>query len=986
MAEDNPIEGLDPNQSAFEPILDMMDQNRPEDLSRTTTTTTLYISGDPTSIEEMSMDSTTTMPPVQPEDIVAQFRQLNSDIKVGDVDRIIPNATNEERLQIMFDYPEQFSADIAYNNKINSYVTQLKEQGYKDDQILSYLEQEKEGKRSDLMSKFPDLFDVKSIKRKGDVLNILESNKLSYSKLSKFGSEGQLKKEYPEFSNLIDQKKKDQQIQKDIKAQQKKVESDLDIKIKDLEKQLETGKNFIGQDMSPIDQETARRELRKLKGEQNLSDFDSYIPESAPISRRDIGKASYSEPVTDFEFKRIDEFSVEPIVTDYRFVDKEQVDQELVFLSELNKNISATGGTSLSDQQINDVYVTGIKPYKESFKDYDDQLWRSVSGVVSVSPVVDLNDEFFERHGTTRDEFINKRKLILSSGIFDTNKLGETYYTEEEFQAMYDRSAKKINNQFGFQASIAYEKITGTNLAENPEEFYNESRKSSGLYNSAIDEDIVSGDSKATADNLRKRFGWLPYGSKDEAQNYLETEGFRFSYDGDNLIIQTTVTPEGKTTPELLNGIEINTNSDNLSGRIKNFMSKAIVTEDVRSTILEYERGEGRFNAEYNDPMRAAMAMSSYILSKPNVFGDANGFATDGYGQGFLFGLMPMGGGKDKSAFMRDMSVINTLVNGLNAKDPISNKYTIDDLNKKIQYAQYIEDQKAPELIGLKGHALAAISGVTETLSGVTEGTLALVIDIPFLPVSSSLSDSEVNMLKESELEEYQISDIQNKRIKDEVEYGIDEWLKNTTAVTDKSLADAGLTYELLKTMIHSLSTGAIVGFNPALVPVAFGLQTTARGENELKDSDRSNFEKRIISWPMATFEGILENFGLQTAMSPGKTKLFQWAASKALKNLPKDASMNAIEASMKYTLKGLGTKTILSIIEGGSFEALTEVGQEAFEFGEKNIVNMLLKKDVFKNMPDITTKKGADEFLSQLGKAALLGGLSIQCHNQRGR
>jgi hypothetical protein len=29
MAEDNPIEGLDPNQSAFEPMLDMMNQDIP---------------------------------------------------------------------------------------------------------------------------------------------------------------------------------------------------------------------------------------------------------------------------------------------------------------------------------------------------------------------------------------------------------------------------------------------------------------------------------------------------------------------------------------------------------------------------------------------------------------------------------------------------------------------------------------------------------------------------------------------------------------------------------------------------------------------------------------------------------------------------------------------------------------------------------------------------------------------------------------------
>ena len=37
MAEDNQIEGLDPNKSAFEPMLDMMNQDIPEDLSRTTT-------------------------------------------------------------------------------------------------------------------------------------------------------------------------------------------------------------------------------------------------------------------------------------------------------------------------------------------------------------------------------------------------------------------------------------------------------------------------------------------------------------------------------------------------------------------------------------------------------------------------------------------------------------------------------------------------------------------------------------------------------------------------------------------------------------------------------------------------------------------------------------------------------------------------------------------------------------------------------------
>jgi hypothetical protein len=977
MAEDNPIEGLDPNQSAFEPMLDMMNQDIPEDLSRTTTTTTLYISGDQTQIDQPRVSTTTTMAPVETLDIVSQFRQSNPEVRVGDVNKVIPNASYEERMQLLFDYPDQFSEDIKYNNKINSYVTQLKDQGYKDDQILSYLEQQKEGKKSELLKNFPDLFDVKSINRKDNVLKALESENISYSKLLKFGSESKLKSEYPEFANLIDQKKKNDKIQKEIKAQEKKIDANIEAEKQAIERQLETGKNFIGQDMSPIDQEAARKRLRELEGEQTLTDFDAGDPFQGDTSRADIGKISYKEkPVTDFEFKRIDEFNVEPIVNDYRFMDKDKKDQELLFLDELNKNIRATGGTSLSDEQIREVYVDGTKPFNESYKEYDDKLWNSVSGIVSTEPVVDLNDEFFERHNTTRDEFINKRKLILSSGLFNTQKLGETYYTEEEFQAMYDRASEKLINEYGSTIGT-YEKITGTNLRENPEQFYDESRKSSSLYTSDIDEDIVIGDSEQTSKNLRKRFGFLPYGSKDESQNYLETEGFRFSYDGDNLVIQSTITPEGKSSPDLVNGIEINMNGSDVYAKIKNFMSKAIITDEIKSVMNEYERGEGRFKGKFNDPMRAAIDLSNYILSKPHVFGDANGFATDGYGQGFLFGLIPMGGGKSKSDFMMDMSIINTQINALKAKDPIGNKYLIDQLNKNLQYAQYINEEKAPELVGLKGGALAALSGVTETVSGITEGVLDLTIDIPFLPTSGALSDDEVNMLKDKGLEEYQIADIQNKRIKDEVEYGIDEWLKNTTAVTDKSLADAGLTYELMKTMIHSLSTGAIVGFNPSLVPVAFGLQTTARVENELKDSDLSNFEKRLISWPMATFEGILEQRGLQSVLGPGKSKLFRWVAARALKNLPKNASLHAIEGSMKYTLKGLSARTILGILEGGSYEALTEVGQEAVEFTEKNIVNMLLDKEVFKNMPDITTEKGANEFLNQLGKAALLGGLS---------
>ena len=51
MDENNPIEGLDPSPSVFEPL---MDQTMPEGVEgmRTTTTTTMYISGAPVTPQE----------------------------------------------------------------------------------------------------------------------------------------------------------------------------------------------------------------------------------------------------------------------------------------------------------------------------------------------------------------------------------------------------------------------------------------------------------------------------------------------------------------------------------------------------------------------------------------------------------------------------------------------------------------------------------------------------------------------------------------------------------------------------------------------------------------------------------------------------------------------------------------------------------------------------------------------------------------------
>ena len=190
MAEDNPIEGLDPNQSAFEPILDMMDQNRPEDLSRTTTTTTLYISGDPTSIDQPDE-------PVQQDDpiksAVDNFRiyqqQQGMSANVGDVNKLFPDATAEQRRQVVESYPELFKEDRVYNQSAENKYQEGLDSGKSSLEILDSLVDQDFGSRVGLMKRFPNLFSETDIqadqqKKVDDEAEVFKAEK-SQSKIEK---------------------------------------------------------------------------------------------------------------------------------------------------------------------------------------------------------------------------------------------------------------------------------------------------------------------------------------------------------------------------------------------------------------------------------------------------------------------------------------------------------------------------------------------------------------------------------------------------------------------------------------------------------------------------------------------------------------------------------------------------------------------------------------------------------------------------------
>jgi len=170
MDENNPIEGLDPSQSVFEPL---MDQTMPEGVEgmRTTTTTTMYISGDENALENQRLQQTTTKPVDDPFGILESIKNFrlyqqsnNISANVGDINKLFPKASLQEKRQVLALYPDQFKEDVSYNNRILETYNELLDKGMSINSILEEMTP-KLGTRSGLMARFPDLFSESDIEK-----------------------------------------------------------------------------------------------------------------------------------------------------------------------------------------------------------------------------------------------------------------------------------------------------------------------------------------------------------------------------------------------------------------------------------------------------------------------------------------------------------------------------------------------------------------------------------------------------------------------------------------------------------------------------------------------------------------------------------------------------------------------------------------------------------------------------------------------------
>lgn len=139
--------------------------------------------------------------------------------------------------------------------------------------------------------------------------------------------------------------------------------------------------------------------------------------------------------------------------------------------------------------------------------------------------------------------------------------------------------------------------------------------------------------------------------------------------------------------------------------------------------------------------------------------------------------------------------------------------------------------------------------------------------------------------------------------------------------------------------------------------------------------------DKVLLSGAYAYVSSKLESFGMSKWFSktPAGTKITSYVVAKAFKDLPKDASQEAIDNAINSSVKGLITKGAISLTAKGNIEGTTEALQELADIGVKYAYNELKGNEVFKN----PSYGQIVDRMSESYKLGLIGGVAMSSVSQ---
>ena len=138
-------------------------------------------------------------------------------------------------------------------------------------------------------------------------------------------------------------------------------------------------------------------------------------------------------------------------------------------------------------------------------------------------------------------------------------------------------------------------------------------------------------------------------------------------------------------------------------------------------------------------------------------------------------------------------------------------------------------------------------------------------------------------------------------------------------------------------------------------------------------------YQKKLIAIPYAIGMGVVEQLGYGKILRGDKSsltqKLMTGIINQSLKRLPKNATLESIEAVIKGDIKATLPKLLRAAHSGGMVELETEMLQENFDVGIRKLANSLLDKDAF-NTP--TTMEDYMKQIVKSGAAGYIGGAAL--------
>jgi hypothetical protein len=315
-------------------------------------------------------------------------------------------------------------------------------------------------------------------------------------------------------------------------------------------------------------------------------------------------------------------------------------------------------------------------------------------------------------------------------------------------------------------------------------------------------------------------------------------------------------------------------------------------------------------------------------------------------------------------------------------------KYTdLKDISTKLPKAAAVYFQKKEKegnLAGLIGRqAIGGFTGIPKMIA-----TTGVDIAPALIPSKYLIPEVQQVRLKASGMSEADIRDYAAKQVRQGV---LEEGLQAT-----KDIFSLGTTEEYVQSqdrgdlekvasfLAESIGTAVSGGGNPLLTKLAFFSQSYNAIEDEMNSPEfdgMSQMEKKIMSVPYGLVIGALDRLGFNVATKIGSNpvvnKLITNTIANAFTSIPKNASIEVMEQAIKESLTATIAKTGLQIAGGSLVEGTTEGVQSLAEYGMKNLYNnFVADKEVFQDVPDITTKEGFDKALGAAKEEFYYGAL----------